>query len=114
MEQVRAVPVHLNAGPRLGLAVGVAADVGAALDHQHPEPEVARAALGHGQPEEARPDHDEVDIHWFTLSGRFWMSAANRSGLRRSSEYSEAGCAGCRDGTAPCAARRETTPTKGR
>jgi hypothetical protein len=34
VEQVRAVAVHLDAGLRLGLGVGVAADVVAALQHR--------------------------------------------------------------------------------
>ena len=40
------------------------ADVVAAVDYQHPQPQVCGAALGHGQAEEARPDHDQVDVHW--------------------------------------------------
>jgi hypothetical protein len=33
VEQVRAVPVHLNARARIDLAPGVAADMGAAFEH---------------------------------------------------------------------------------
>src|SRR5215469_10954046 len=114
MEQVGAIPVHLDAGSRLGLAVGVAADVRAALDHQHPQPEIACAALGHRQPEEAGPDHDEVNVHRFTLLGSCscHMPAANSSGLRHSLAYSHPGC--WADVVASGAARQDTTPTSGR
>src|SRR3712207_8705682 len=47
---------------RSGLGVGIAAQVGAPLDHEHPLVQHARGAFGHGQPEEARADHDEVRI----------------------------------------------------
>src|SRR5215831_4451576 len=112
MEQVRAVLVHLDAGLRLGRAVGVAADMRAALDHQHPQPEIASAALGYRQPEEAGPDHDEVNVHRFTLLDSCHIPAANSSGLRHSLAYSQPGCwAGVDAGGA---ARQDTTPTSGR
>src|SRR5215469_9151480 len=112
MEQVRAVPVDLDPGPRLGLAVGVAADVRAPLDHQHPQSEIACAALGHREPEKAGPDNDEVDVHRFTLFCSCHIPAANSSGLRHSLAYSQPGCGA--DVAAGAAARQDTTPTSGR
>ena len=53
VEQVGAVLVHLDAGLRLPLAVGVAAEVVATVEDQHLQAELARAALGDRQPEEA-------------------------------------------------------------
>ena len=58
VEQVRAVLVHLDAGGRLLLAVGVAPDVVAALEDQHLQVELGRAAFGDGEAEEAGADDD--------------------------------------------------------
>ena len=63
VEQVRAVDVHLDAGLRLGLAVGVAAEVVAPLEDQHLQPELGGAAFGDRQAEEAGSDDDEIVVH---------------------------------------------------
>ena len=57
---MRAVLVHLDAGLWLGLAVGVAAEVVAPLEHQDLEVELGRAAFGDRQPEEPGADDDEI------------------------------------------------------
>ena len=43
--------MHLDAGLGVRLAVGVSAEVVAALEHEDPETQVGCAALGDGQPE---------------------------------------------------------------
>jgi hypothetical protein len=53
VEQVRAVAVHLDPGPLLVLRVGVAADVGPAVDQGDGEAQFVGGPLGHGQAEEA-------------------------------------------------------------
>ena len=61
VEQVRAVFVHLDTGLRLGLGVGVAADVRAPLDDQDPLAELGGHALGDRQAEESGADDEEVE-----------------------------------------------------
>jgi len=63
VEQVRAVAVHLDPGRLLGLAVGVATDVVAAVDQRHLQPEIVGCAFGDGQAEKPRADDDEVCCH---------------------------------------------------
>ena len=60
---MRAVPVHLDARLGVRLAVGVAAEVVAPFQHQHPLPELLGGALGDGEAEEAGADDDEVVLH---------------------------------------------------
>ena len=60
---MRAVAVHLDAGLGLDLAVGVAADVGAAVDDLNLEAEVVRAPLRNRETEEAGADNDDVRVH---------------------------------------------------
>ena len=62
---MRAVLVDLDAGLRLGLGVGVAADVGAAFDDEDALAELRGRALGDRQAEESGADDDEV-----VLTGR--------------------------------------------
>jgi hypothetical protein len=60
VEEVSAIPVHLDPGFRLGLGVGVAADVVAPFQHQYPLAQPRGGALGDSEPEKARADHDQV------------------------------------------------------
>ena len=60
VEQVRAVLVHLDAGLRLRLGVGVAADVRASLDDEDALVQLRRHALGDRQTEESGTDDEEV------------------------------------------------------
>ena len=60
VEQVGAVLVHLDAGLRLRLGVGVAADVRAPLEHEDALVELRRHALGNRQTEESGTDDEEV------------------------------------------------------
>ncbi len=62
MEQVRTVAVHLDAGARLHLTPGVAADVVPAVDDEHVEA-TRGGALGDGQSVEPGPDDDQVGPH---------------------------------------------------
>ena len=55
-----AVLVHLDAGLRVALAVGVAAEVVATLEDEDAETELLGAALGDGEAEQAGADDDEV------------------------------------------------------
>ena len=57
---MRAVLVHLDAGLRLGLGVGVAADVRAAVDDENTLVQLRRHALGNRQTEESGTDDKEV------------------------------------------------------
>ena len=57
---MRAVLVDLDAGLRLGLRVGVAAQVLAALHDEHLLAQLGGCALGHGQAEESRSNNNEV------------------------------------------------------
>ena len=57
---MRAVDVHLDAGLLVELAVGVAAEVVAALEHEDLQAQLGGAALGDGEAEEAGADDDEV------------------------------------------------------
>ena len=61
VEQVRAVLVHLDAGLRLGLGVGVAADVRAAVEHQDALVQLGGHAFGDRQAEESGADDEEVE-----------------------------------------------------
>jgi hypothetical protein len=60
VEQVGAVTVDLDAGLRLHLAVGVAADVVAPVQHQDPQAQAGCATLGHGQAEGACADDHQI------------------------------------------------------
>ena len=55
-----AVLVHLDVGLGVALAVGVAAEVVAALEDEHAETQLLGAALGDGETEQAGADDDEV------------------------------------------------------
>ena len=57
---MRAVLVHLDAGLRLGLGVGVAADVWASVDDENTLVQLRRHALGDRQTEESGTDDKEV------------------------------------------------------
>ena len=59
---MRAVDVHLDAGLRLRLAVGVAADVVPPLEDEDLQPELGGAAFGDRQSEEAGSDDDEISV----------------------------------------------------
>src|SRR6185312_8990418 len=61
VEQVSTVLVHLDAGLRLGLGVGVSADMRAAIDDEHPLAELSSHALGNRQTEKAGADDIEVN-----------------------------------------------------
>ena len=61
VEQVGTVLVDLDAGLRLGLGVGVPADVRPAFDDQYPLAELAGHPLGDGQAEKAGADDEEVE-----------------------------------------------------
>ena len=63
VEQVGAVLVNLDTGARIRLGVGVAADVVALVDDEHPESELVGASLRDRQAEQARADDDEVVVH---------------------------------------------------
>ena len=60
VEQVRAVAVHLDAGLRLGLRVGVTADVWASVDDENALVQLRRHTLGNRQAEESGTDDKEV------------------------------------------------------
>jgi hypothetical protein len=60
VEQVRAVLVHLDAGLRVALGVGVAAEVGAALQTSARLPEFGGGPLGDRQSEEPGPDDQQI------------------------------------------------------
>ncbi|MCQ0016229.1 hypothetical protein [Actinomadura madurae] len=64
MEEVRAVAVHLDARLRLGLAVGVSADVAAPVEHEDAQAEVGRASFGDRETEESGAGHHEINVHW--------------------------------------------------
>ena len=55
-----AVLVHLDAGGRLLLGVGVAAEVVAALEDQYLQPELRGAPLGDGEAEEPAADDQQI------------------------------------------------------
>jgi hypothetical protein len=52
--------VDLDAGLRLDLRVGVAAEVRAPLENEHPLVQLGGRPLGHREAEEAGADDDEV------------------------------------------------------
>ena len=67
---MRAVDVHLDPGLGVGLAVGVATEVVATLEHEHLQPELVGAAFGDRQSEEAGSDDYEVWVqHISKFSG---------------------------------------------
>src|SRR5690606_30608902 len=45
------------------LAVGVAADVVAAVEDEHPQSQFRRAAFGDGESEEAGTHHHKINVH---------------------------------------------------
>ena len=70
-----AVLVHLDPGLLVDLAVGVATEVVAPLEHEDVEAELGRAAFGDGEAEEAGSDDDEVGV----LSREVLLSCGRRS-----------------------------------
>src|SRR5829696_3207123 len=60
VEEVRPVTVHLDTGGRLGLRVGVAADVAPALQDHDVLVQLRRNPLGHREPEETGAHDDQV------------------------------------------------------
>jgi hypothetical protein len=60
VKQVRPVAVYLDPGFRFCLGVGVAAEVVAPFQHQHPLVQLGGGTFGHGETEKAGPDDDEV------------------------------------------------------
>ena len=60
VEQVRSVLVHLDAGLRLRLGVGVAAQVVTALDDEHLLTQLRGRTFCNGQAEESGSNNDEV------------------------------------------------------
>ena len=60
VEEVRAVLVHLDAGLRLGLGVGVPPDVRAPIQDKHPLAQLSSHALGNRQTEKTGADDIEV------------------------------------------------------
>ena len=60
VEQVGAVSVDLDTGLRFGFGVGVAADMAALFDDQHPLAQLSGHAFGDRQTEESGSDNDEV------------------------------------------------------
>src|ERR1700722_5439303 len=60
VEQVRAVFVYLDTGLRLGLGIGVSADMRPSVDDQHPFAELSGHALGNRQTEKSGADDIEV------------------------------------------------------
>ena len=61
VEEVRAVTVHLDAGLRLGLRIGVAADVWPSLDDENALVQLRCHTLGNRQAEESGTDDKEVE-----------------------------------------------------
>ncbi len=61
VEEMRAVLVHLDAGLRLGLGVGVPADMRTLFDDEHALVELAGHALGDRQAEKSGADDEEVE-----------------------------------------------------
>jgi hypothetical protein len=66
VEQVRAVPVYLNAGFGVFLAVGVAANMAATVHDDNAKSEVLGTLLRNGQPEKPRANDNKIRVH--TLS----------------------------------------------
>jgi hypothetical protein len=62
VEQVRPVAVHLDPGLGVRLRVGVAAEVGAALDDEDALVQFRRGAFGDRQTEEARAHDDQIRL----------------------------------------------------
>ncbi len=59
VEQVRAVLVHLDAGPLLAVGVRIASDMRTPLEDEHVRARGRGGPLGDGQAEEAGPDDDQ-------------------------------------------------------
>ncbi len=66
---MRAVLVHLDVGLRVALAVGVATEVVAALEDEHPQAQLLGAALGDREAEESGADDDEVGKRFRVVRG---------------------------------------------
>ena len=62
VEEMRAVLVHLDPGLRVDLAVGVATEVVAPLEHEDLQSELVGAALRDGESEEAGAHDHEVGL----------------------------------------------------
>src|SRR6202167_5991433 len=60
VEEVRTILVHLDTGLRLGLGVGVSADVRTPFDDEHPFVKLSSHALGNRQTEKSGADDIEV------------------------------------------------------
>ncbi|GAB3023359.1 hypothetical protein MBOU_56140 [Mycobacterium bourgelatii] len=60
MEKMRAVLVDLDAGLRLGLGIGIAADVRSPLHDEYALAQLGSNALGDGQAEKSGADNIEV------------------------------------------------------
>jgi hypothetical protein len=60
VEEVRPVAVYLYTRRWFGFGVGVAADVGSLLDHEHALVQLSGHALGDRQAEETGTDDEEV------------------------------------------------------
>ncbi|GAA4732548.1 hypothetical protein GCM10023350_14950 [Nocardioides endophyticus] len=69
MEEVRPVDVHLDARLFVELAVGVAPEVVAALEHEDLQAQLGGATLGDREAEEARTDDDQIGAGLCPLSG---------------------------------------------
>src|SRR5450755_565895 len=109
MKQVRAVAVYLYAGLRFRLAVGVPADVLAAVDDQDAQAQVVSTSLRDGEPEEAGADDHEVDVH--ERAGVVGSSqAAGRSAYSQPCAYSCAasGCVIIASSWSRCSVQRLT------
>ncbi len=57
---MRAVPVHLDAGAGFRFALGVSADVRAAVQHHHVQAQLGGASFRDRQPEQAGPDDQQI------------------------------------------------------
>jgi hypothetical protein len=68
VEQVCAVPVHLDAGLRFHLAVCVATDVRTSVDDQHLETQLVGCPFGDRQAEETRTDNEQIYRHINTFT----------------------------------------------
>src|SRR5215467_3063444 len=102
--------MDLDPGLRLRLAVGVPADVVAPVDDQHAQPEFAGAALSDGQPEQARPDDGDVDVHEATGQ----CQVADVCVSSHSSVYSHRGASGSVSRALTCPEPSEECATMGR
>ncbi len=92
VEQVRAVLVHFDAGLRLRLGVGIAADVPAPIDDQNTLVQLRRHALGNRQTEKSGTDDKEVKTSCHRQQGYPTATARLESdgGLRLRSAHDSA------------------------